>query len=115
MGLDSGPEDTQRQQMASHTIMSSKTFNHYKWRHKESITRADMLEHAFNPRTREAEAGRFLSSETSSEPGLQSEFQDSQGYTEKFCLKNQTKPKQTKPNQNKTKQNKKRVHNKNQM
>jgi len=33
------------------------------------------------------------------QPGLQSEFQDSQGYTEKPCLKNKTK-------QNKTKQNK---------
>ena len=33
--------------------------------------------------------------------GLQSEFQDSQGYTEKPCLEkpNQTKPNQTKPNQ----------------
>ena len=37
------------------------------------------------------------------QPGLQSEFQDSQGYTEKSCLKNQnqTKPNQTKPNQTK--------------
>jgi hypothetical protein len=33
----------------------------------------------FNPSTWEAEAG-----------GLQSEFQDSQGYTEKPCLKKQT-------------------------
>jgi hypothetical protein len=33
--------------------------------------------HAFNPSTWEAEAGGFLSS---------SEFQDSQGYTEKPCL-----------------------------
>jgi hypothetical protein len=36
------------------------------------------------------------------QPGLQSEFQDSQGYTEKPCLEkpkpNQTKPNQTKPN-----------------
>jgi hypothetical protein len=58
-----------------------------------------MVAHAFNPSTLEAEAGGFLS--------LQSEFQDSQGYTEKPCLekKNQTnkqqqkiKPNQTKPN-----------------
>jgi hypothetical protein len=46
------------------------------------------------------------------QPCLQSEFQDSQDYTEKPCLKkptnqpNQTKPNQTKPKQNKTKQNK---------
>jgi hypothetical protein len=52
------------------------------------------------------------------QPGLQSEFQDSQGYTEKPCLKDKTnkqtkpnpkpkpKPNQTKPKQNKTKQTK---------
>jgi hypothetical protein len=52
-----------------------------------------VVAHAFNPSTWEAEAGRFLSSK----PGLQSEFQDSQGYTEKPCLKTK---------QNKTKQKK---------
>ena len=45
--------------------------------------------HAFGPSTWEAEAG------------LISEFQDSQGYTEKLCLK---KTKQAKTKQNKTKQ-----------
>jgi hypothetical protein len=35
-------------------------------------------------------------------PGLQSEFQDSQGYAEKPCLKKSTKQNKTK--QNKTKQ-----------
>jgi hypothetical protein len=43
---------------------------------------------AFNPSTWEAEAGGFLSSR--GQPGLQSEFQDSQGDTEKPCLKKQT-------------------------
>jgi hypothetical protein len=38
------------------------------------------------------------------QPGLQSEFQDSQGYTEKPCLKKQNKTKQNKTKQNKTKQ-----------
>jgi hypothetical protein len=38
-----------------------------------------------------------------SQPGLQSEFQDSQGYTEKPCLKKQNKTKQNKTKQNKTK------------
>jgi hypothetical protein len=41
------------------------------------------------------------------QPGLQSEFQDSQGYTEKPCLeKPKTKPKQ----KTKTKQNNKKTH-----
>jgi hypothetical protein len=43
-----------------------------------------MVEHAFNPSTQEAEACRFLNSR---QPGLQSKFQDSQGYTEKPCLR----------------------------
>jgi hypothetical protein len=47
--------------------------------------------HTFNPSTWEVEAGGFLSSRKF-EPSLQSEFQDSQGYTEKPCLK---KPKKT--------------------
>jgi hypothetical protein len=42
-----------------------------------------MVAHAFNPSTWEAEAGGFL----------QSEFQDSQSYTEKPCLE---KPKKKK-------------------
>ena len=50
-----------------------------------------MLEHAFDPSTREAEAGGFLSS---SPAWLQSEFQDSQGYIEKPCLE-KPKPKTT--------------------
>ena len=41
--------------------------------------------YAFNPSTQDAEAGGFLCVQGQS--GLQSEFQDSQGYTEKLCLK----------------------------
>jgi hypothetical protein len=41
-----------------------------------------MVAHTFNPSTGKAEAGGFLS-----QPGLQSKFQESQGYTEKPCLK----------------------------
>jgi hypothetical protein len=48
-----------------------------------------VVAHAFNPSTREAEAGGFLSSR----PGLQSELQDSQGYTEKPCLEKTKKKK----------------------
>jgi hypothetical protein len=40
-----------------------------------------VVAHTFNPSTWEAEAGGFQG-----QPGLQSEFQDSQGYTEKPCL-----------------------------
>jgi hypothetical protein len=40
-----------------------------------------VVAHAFNPSTWEEEAGGFRG-----QPGLQSEFQDSQDYTEKPCL-----------------------------
>jgi hypothetical protein len=57
-----------------------------------------VVAHTFNRTTWETEAGRFLSL---SQPGRQSEFQDSQGYTEKPCLKksktNKQTNKQTKP------------------
>jgi hypothetical protein len=43
-----------------------------------------MVALAFNPSTREAEAGGSLLDQ--GQPGLQSEFQDSQSYTEKPCL-----------------------------
>ena len=46
-----------------------------------------MVAHAFNPSTREAEAGGFLSQ---GQPDQQSEFQDTQGYTKKPCLEKQT-------------------------
>jgi hypothetical protein len=39
----------------------------------------------FDPRISEAEAGRFLW--VQGQPGLRREFQDSQGYMEKSCLK----------------------------
>ena len=45
----------------------------------------------FNPSTQETKAGRSLSSRPA---GLQSEFQDSQGYTEKSCLKKKQKQQQ---------------------
>jgi hypothetical protein len=41
-----------------------------------------VVAHAFNPSTREAEAVGFLSSR----PAWSTEFQGSQGYTEKPCL-----------------------------
>jgi hypothetical protein len=47
-----------------------------------------VVAHAFNPSTWEAEADGFLS--------LQSEFQDSQGYTEKPCLEKPKKKKKKK-------------------
>jgi hypothetical protein len=62
--------------------------------------------HAFNPSTREAKAGGFLSLRPA---WSTSEFQVSQGYTEKPCLE---KTKQNKTKQNKTKQNKTKTKNK---
>jgi hypothetical protein len=52
-----------------------------------------VVAHAFNPSTWEAEAGGFLSSRPAC---LQSEFQDSQGYTEKPCLEKPKKKKKKK-------------------
>jgi hypothetical protein len=56
-----------------------------------------VVAHAFNPSTREAEAGGFLSLRPA---WSTSEFQDSQGYTEKPCLE---KPKKKKNKNKKTK------------
>jgi hypothetical protein len=48
-----------------------------------------VVAHAFNPSTQEAETGLWVWGQS----GLQSEFQDSQGYTEKPCLKKQKEKK----------------------
>jgi hypothetical protein len=61
-----------------------------------------VVAHTFNPSTWEAEAGKFPG-----QPGLQSEFQDSQGYTEKPCLK---KPKTKTNNRPPPKKKKKPTH-----
>jgi hypothetical protein len=55
-----------------------------------------VVAHAFNPSTWEAEADGFLSSR----PAWSTEFQVSQGYTEKPCLVNKTKQKQNKKTKN---------------
>jgi hypothetical protein len=60
------------------------------------VVKPGVVAHAFNPSTWEAEAGGFLSSRPAS--GLQSEFQDSQGYTEKPCLEKPKKKKKKKKN-----------------
>ena len=52
------------------------------------------MTHILNPIIiQEAEACRALL--VQSKPGLQNKFQDSQGYTEKTCLKTKTKPKRS--------------------
>jgi hypothetical protein len=51
-----------------------------------------VVAHAFNPSTREAEAGGFLSSK----PAWSTEFQDNQDYTEKPCLGKEKKRKEKK-------------------
>ena len=56
-----------------------------------------MVAHAFNPSTWEAEAGGFR---VQGQPGLQSEFQESQGYKEKPCLEKHQKPNQNKKQNN---------------
>jgi hypothetical protein len=61
-----------------------------------------VVAHAFDPSTWEAKAGRFLSSR----PTWSSEFQDSQEYSEKTCLKNKKQKQKQKQNKNKTKQRK---------
>jgi hypothetical protein len=55
---------------------------------KEATQSWAVVAHAFDPSTWEAEAGELLSS---GQPGLQSEFHHSQGYTEKPCLEKQNK------------------------
>lgn len=58
-----------------------------------------MVAHTFNPSTWEAEVGGSLWAQ--GKPGLESEFQDIQGYTEKPCLN--TPPKFATPAQNEIK------------
>jgi hypothetical protein len=55
------------------------------------VSEPGVVAHAFNPSTREAEAG-----EVRGQPGLESEFQDSQSYTEKPCLEKSKKKKKKK-------------------
>ena len=57
---------------------------------------------AFNPGTQEAEAGGSLSS---GQPGLKSEFQDSQGYTGRPCLRKTTTTPTFTPHRNNNKNN----------
>ena len=56
---------------------------------KNSVAPWAVVVLAFNLSTWEAEAGRCLSS---SQPGLQSEFQDNQSYIEKPCLEKRKNP-----------------------
>jgi hypothetical protein len=56
----------------------SYVFNHWKY-----VPSQVVVAHAFNASTWKAEAMDFW---VRGQPGLQSEFQDSQGYTEKPCL-----------------------------
>jgi hypothetical protein len=62
-----------------------------------------VVAHTFNPSTQETEAGRFLDFWFRGQSSLQSEFQDSQSYTEKPCL---DPPPKTKQNKTKTNKNK---------
>ena len=67
------------------------------------IPSRETVVHAFNPSIQDAETGGSLW--VQGQPGLQSQFQDSPGYTKKSCLKSkgkQNKNKQTSKNQIKT-------------
>ena len=59
-----------------------------------------VVAHTFNPSTQEAKAGVLLSSKPS---WSKSEFQDSQGYTEKPCLAKKKKKKEKKKKKKKEK------------
>jgi hypothetical protein len=62
---------------------------------KEIHEKPGVVVHTFNPSTREAEAGRLMSLRPA---WSQSEFQDSQGYTEKPCLEKKENQKKRKKN-----------------
>jgi hypothetical protein len=53
---------------------------------QEAITLSSVVVHAFNPSTWPPKAGEFLSLR----PAWSTEFQESQGYTEKHCLEKPT-------------------------
>jgi hypothetical protein len=55
-----------------------------------------MVAYAFNPSTREAEAGGFLSSRPAWSIKVSSRTEDSQGYTEKPCFDKKKKKKKKK-------------------
>ena len=71
------------------------------WSTQDKVFNLGVVVHAFNPSTWEAEVGQR---------GLQSEFQDSQGYTEKLCLEKPRPTNQT--NKQKTRYLKSLVKNK---
>jgi hypothetical protein len=60
---------------------------------KMNILKQGVVAHAFNPSTREQRQADFW---VRGQPGLQSEFQDSQCYTEKPCLEKTKKKKKKK-------------------
>ena len=64
-----------------------------KQQRKRSFSQAAVV-HASDPKTLEAEAGRFLG--VNGQHSQQKEFQDSQGYTSKLCLKKPKKRKKKK-------------------
>ena len=53
-----------------------------------NLPQREVVGHTFKPRTQELELGKSVSGHSC----LQAEFQNGQGYTEKQCLTNKTKP-----------------------
>jgi hypothetical protein len=82
-----GPALTPEQENILHTIQTH-CYNNLAGKYGTSVGRESrpqgraVVEHDFNPTTQEVEAVQ-----------IQSEFQDSQGYTEKPCIKKQNKQK----------------------
>jgi hypothetical protein len=81
------------------SLLSSLHF--YFFTYKSNPCEPGVVVHAFNPSTREAEAGGFLSSR----PAWSTEWVPGQPGLHRETLSRKTKPNQTKPKQNKTKSN----------
>ena len=59
-----------------------------------------MVVHIFSPSTGRQKTGTLAKLRVPGQPGLQSEFQDSQGYTEKPCLEKQKTERKKKNKEN---------------
>jgi hypothetical protein len=82
--LLANPVDFFKQQVWKVILACYKRSQCYENCHWSRIISWEEMAHAFDPRTWESEVDFWVRGQH----GLQSEFQDSQGYTEKPCLEN---------------------------